>query len=165
MIYINEISKFLIFSFILLMTFKNNNSNNHILQRNKYFPTNESNTINISQNLQNYTENDQKNNALNNSSLSENVTAGNKKIILIDKNDITNNKRILKDVLFINGCNINIIPHPYRYRVLHQMEQLNAGFIESDECFYENLDPLIALNYRVLIFFRCPWTEKIRDTI
>ena len=41
-----------------------------------------------------------------------------------DKND----KRHIKDILFINGC-YKKLPHPYRYRVLHQMEQLNARFL------------------------------------
>ena len=29
--------------------------------------------------------------------------------------------RNIKDVLFINGCNEKFLPHPYRYRVLHQI--------------------------------------------
>jgi hypothetical protein len=45
------------------------------------------------------------------------------------------------------------------------MEQINAGFLESDEYFYEDLNPLIVLNYRVIIFFRCPWTQNIEDAI
>ena len=154
MIYINELSKFLIFSLILFMTFKNKNLNNHILNRNNNFLSNDSNTINNTQNLPNDTRHYNENNVTNNSKLSDNVTVNNNEVIISDKNVITNEKKFLKDVLFINGCNINIIPHPYRYRILHQMEQLNAGFLESDECFYENLDPLLALNYRVLIFFR-----------
>ena len=40
------------------------------------------------------------------------------------------------------------------------MEQLNAGFLESDEYFYLKIDPLIVTNYRIIIFFRCPWTKK-----
>jgi hypothetical protein len=32
---------------------------------------------------------------------------------------------IVRDVLFVNG--VETIPHPYRYRVLHQMEQLRAA--------------------------------------
>ena len=47
---------------------------------------------------------------------------------LIDKRDV-------KDVLFINGCNPNLLPYPYRYRVLHQKELLQVGFIENDEIF------------------------------
>ena len=60
--------------------------------------------------------------------------------------------RRIKDVLFINGCNIKNLPHPYRYRVLHQMEELDAGFLESDVVDYLNLDPMIVRDYRVIIF-------------
>ena len=75
------------------------------------------------------------------------------------------NKKFKKDVLFINGCNPKILNHPYRYRVLHQMEQLEAGFIECDEYFYLNFEPLIIRYYRVIIFFRCPWTKKVEEAI
>ena len=82
-------------------------------------------------------------------------------------NDIKkgDNKRIIKDVLFINGYDSNIVPHPYRYRVIHQMEQLNAGFLESNEIFYLDFEPIIVCNYRVIIFFRCPWTENVDKAI
>jgi len=80
--------------------------------------------------------------------------------------DINDNKKIIiKDVLFINGCNTEIVPHPFRYRVLHQMEQLNANFLESDTYFYLNFEPSIVRNYRVIIFFRCPWNEKVGEAI
>ena len=39
------------------------------------------------------------------------------------------------DVLFINGCDKSV-PHPPRYRVTHQREQLLAFGIESNEVFY-----------------------------
>ena len=74
-------------------------------------------------------------------------------------------KITVKDVLFINGCYTKQVPHPYRYRVLHQMEQLNAGFLESDEIFYLSLEPIFVRNYRIIIFFRCPWTEKVEEAI
>ena len=83
---------------------------------------------------------------------------------IINKN-INKNKRIIKDVLFINGCNNKFLPHPYRYRVVHQMEQLNAAFLESDEFYYLNFEPNIIYNYRVIIFFRCPWTDKVDQAI
>ena len=89
----------------------------------------------------------------------------NNKINYVNNIKKSNNKRIIKDVLFINGCDRNIVPHPYRYRVLHQMEQLNAGFLESDEIFYLDLEPIIVCNYRVIIFFRCPWTENVDKAI
>ena len=75
---------------------------------------------------------------------------------------IINKERIIKDILFINGC---YLPHPYRYRVLHQMEQLDAQFLESNEIFYLKLDPLNVLDYRVIIFYRCPWTKKVGEAI
>ena len=73
--------------------------------------------------------------------------------------------RNIKDVLFINGCDTKAVPHPYRYRVLHQMEQLNACFIESDEYFYLHIEPHLITNYKVIIFFRCPWTKKVGEAI
>jgi len=79
-------------------------------------------------------------------------------------NDIKSVNNV-KDVLFINGCNPSKLPHPYRYRVLHQMEQLNVGFLESDEYFYLNFNPIIVKNYRVIIFFRCPWTKNVEKAI
>ena len=74
-------------------------------------------------------------------------------------------KRIIKDILFINGCDYKIIPHPYRYRVLHQIEQLNSGNLECSELYYLDLNPLIVINFRIIIFYRCPWTQNINDTI
>lgn len=55
-------------------------------------------------------------------------------------NDIKNaNKmRKIKDVLFINGYNNKKIFHPFRYRILHQICQLNTGFLESDAIYYLN---------------------------
>lgn len=74
-------------------------------------------------------------------------------------------KRVIRDVLFVNGCDPNLVPHPYRYRVLHQMEQLNAGYLESEEVFYINLNPVIIRDFRVIIFYRCPWTEQVEKAI
>ena len=42
----------------------------------------------------------------------------------------------------MNAVDSKFHPHSYRYLVLHQKEQLNAGFLESDEFFYKNLDPI-----------------------
>lgn len=66
------------------------------------------------------------------------------------------------DVLFINGC---FLPHPSRYRVTHQREQLLAGGILSDEVFYEDVSLDLIKNYRMFIFFRCPITDTIREFI
>lgn len=62
------------------------------------------------------------------------------------------------DVLFINGCTL---PHPTRYRVTHQREQLKAGNILSNEVFYEELTIELVKNYRTFIFYRCPYTDLI----
>lgn len=66
------------------------------------------------------------------------------------------------DVLFINGC---FLPHPSRYRVDHQREQLFANGINSNTVFYENLSLDLVKHYRVFIFFRCPITEVVRSFI
>ena len=75
------------------------------------------------------------------------------------------NKRIVRDVLFVNGCNPNILPHPFRYRVLHQIEQLNSGFLETYEIYYLNLNPYFISDFKVIIFYRCPWTDNIGKAI
>lgn len=62
------------------------------------------------------------------------------------------------DVLFINGCTL---PHPTRYRVYHQAEQLLMANVTSDVVYYEDLQ-LQLVNYaRVFVFYRCPCTEMI----
>lgn len=69
--------------------------------------------------------------------------------------------KTFKDVLFINGVDYNALPHPPRYRVQHQIEQLKANNIDCDESFYLTLDIIQVRNYRVFIIFRCPYTEEI----
>ena len=165
---INEITKFIIIGIILLNCFKKTNLNKDKSKGNSHFPYNESNLINSSYNLNMNKKNN--NNTIiysNNSKSSINLSIYlNKNFLIRNRNkSIKKNKRIIKDVLFINGCNPKILPHPYRFRVLHQIEQLKAGFLESDKYYYENFDPLIVLNYRVIILFRCPWTEKIEEAI
>lgn len=66
--------------------------------------------------------------------------------------------RTFADVLFINGC---CLPHPSRYRVNHQREQLWAGDISSNEVFYTDLTLEMVRMYRIFIFFRCPYTDLI----
>lgn len=69
-----------------------------------------------------------------------------------------------KDVLFINGCGPEV-PHPARYRVTHQREQLSAANISSSEVFYQDLDLKQVRLYRTFVFFRCPCTETIEQFI
>ena len=84
--------------------------------------------------------------------------------IKLTKNNLLS-KRQVSDILFINGCHHNILPHPHRYLVLNQMEQLNAGFLDSIEIFYLKLNPYIVRDFHVIIFYRCPWTEAVGEAI
>jgi hypothetical protein len=45
------------------------------------------------------------------------------------------------------------------------MEELDAGLLESGVIDYLNLDPIIVRDYRIIIFFRCPWTENVDEAI
>ena len=55
--------------------------------------------------------------------------------------------RVYRDILFISGCNEQL-PHPHRYRVVHQMEQLEAAGIPAGlvrmSCGLEDKEDLIA---------------------
>lgn len=71
-------------------------------------------------------------------------------------------KKNSKDILFINGCTL---PHPSRYRVEHQIEQLNFYGYSCDSIYYEDLTLEMLKYYRGFIFFRCPYTELIEEFI
>lgn len=73
-------------------------------------------------------------------------------------------RHVYRDVLFINGC-APMVPHPPRYRVTHQREQLEACGITTDCVYYEELDPDIVTDFRCFIFFRCPYTDKVGELI
>lgn len=75
-----------------------------------------------------------------------------------------NNKSlpVVRDVLFINGC---YLPHPSRYRVDHQMEQLNSNGLSSDSVFYNAISLNMEKYYRTFVLFRCPITDEIREFI
>lgn len=70
-----------------------------------------------------------------------------------------------KDVLFINGVNYNDLPHPPRYRVKHQIEQLLLNNVECDEIFYTNIDMDLVRMYRVFIVYRCWITPELKAFI
>lgn len=74
----------------------------------------------------------------------------------------TNQTKVFADVLFINGCTL---PHPSRYRVNHQREQLFANNVTNNEIFYEDLTLDLIKYYRCFIFFRCPITSIIEEFI
>lgn len=81
---------------------------------------------------------------------------------LMREKDSGDPSKTFMDVLFINGC---FLPHPSRYRVTHQKEQLFANGVSSNVVFYENLSLDLVKNYRVFIFFRCPITEIVEKFI
>ncbi len=62
------------------------------------------------------------------------------------------------DVLFVNGCTL---PHPYRYRVSHQMEELQMGGMSCAEVSYQDVTEQHALCARMFILFRCPYTDSL----
>ena len=68
------------------------------------------------------------------------------------------------DVLFINGCDYSV-PHPIRYRVDHQIQQLEADGVSCDRVDAWNLTNEMVTTARVFVIFRCPCTEQIRDFI
>ena len=73
--------------------------------------------------------------------------------------------KFYKDVLFINGVNYNDLPHPPRYRVKHQSEQLLLNNVECDEIFYTNIDMDLVRMYRVFIVYRCWITPELKAFI
>lgn len=75
-----------------------------------------------------------------------------------DRKNCNKPDRTFADVLYINGC---FLPHPARYRVTHQREQLLAADISSNEVNYTQLTADLVRMYRVFIFFRCPYTQDI----
>lgn len=68
----------------------------------------------------------------------------------------------LKDVLFINGCGLS---HPYRYRVEHQIEQLEFNGFTCDHVWYEDVKPDMIKYYHAFIVFRCPITDILKQFI
>lgn len=82
-----------------------------------------------------------------------------------EKTQAQSQRIIVYDVLFIYGTSPDILSQVYRYRITHEIEQLNAGYLTTSLYYYENLDPHIVRNFRVIIFSRCPWTEKVDKAI
>ena len=85
-----------------------------------------------------------------------------KKIFKYTKNGMKGDKQKCKDILFINGCTL---PHPSRYRVEHQREQLESNGISTDQIFYEQLTVEKEKYYRGFVFFRCPITDTVKEFI
>ena len=68
------------------------------------------------------------------------------------------------DVLFINGCDYSV-PHPIRYRVDHQAEQLRAAGLSTRVINAWELNEDHARLARVFIVFRCPYADVVGDFI
>lgn len=68
----------------------------------------------------------------------------------------------MKDILFVNGCTL---AHPTRYRVEHQIEQLEACGLSSDVVLYTEVKPEKIKFYRAVVVFRCPITENVKKLI
>lgn len=66
------------------------------------------------------------------------------------------------DILIVNGC---MLPHPQRYRVDHQVEQLLASGIHTDRINDGDLTLEKLKYYRGFIFYRCPITPLIEEFI
>ena len=72
---------------------------------------------------------------------------------------MTGKKKLsVKNILIINGCHIE---HPARYRVSHQLEQLEFNGTSCDKIWYKDLTEELLGRYRGFIFFRCIHTPFI----
>lgn len=68
----------------------------------------------------------------------------------------------MRDILFVNGCTLL---HPERYRVDHQMEQLESCGLSVDKVLYTELKPERLKFYRAIVIFRCPITPEVEKLI
>lgn len=68
------------------------------------------------------------------------------------------------DVLFINGCDY-AVPHPIRYRVDHQIQQLEAAGLSTLRINAWELNLETVCSARNFVIFRCPYTTMVGDFI
>jgi glycosyltransferase involved in cell wall biosynthesis len=68
------------------------------------------------------------------------------------------------DVLLINGCAPEV-PHPTRYRVMHQAEQLESVGVSTAIINAWEITDDMARTARAFIIFRCPYTDEIGSFI
>ncbi|WP_294153900.1 glycosyltransferase [uncultured Selenomonas sp.] len=66
------------------------------------------------------------------------------------------------DVLFINGCPL---PHPYRYRVQHQRDQLLAAGLCNEERWVDDVSAEDLALCRAVIIYRAPWTPALEALV
>ena len=65
----------------------------------------------------------------------------------------------------MSGANEKNAPQCLRYRVLHQVEQLTAAGLAVTWIPYEQCTHYSTLDCRMVVFYRCPFTEGIGDAI
>ena len=75
---------------------------------------------------------------------------------------IYKDKKAYGDILFINGCTL---PHPQRYRVDHQIEQLLASGLYTERINDGDLTLDKLKYYRGFIFYRCPISPNVAEFI
>ncbi len=68
------------------------------------------------------------------------------------------------DVLFINGCAFSV-PHPIRYRVDHQAEQLESAGVSTRIVNAWELSEDHVRIARTFVIFRCPYTDAVGSFI
>lgn len=88
--------------------------------------------------------------------------AGNIEGRRIRRQDIRTARKKRGMVLFINGC---CVEHPTRYRVFHQMEQLEEAGISCAKVYFEDIELEMEDNYQLFIFYRCECTEDVKAFI
>lgn len=86
----------------------------------------------------------------------------NKSKSYIKRKIVKDDKNVYRDILFISGCSL---PHPQRYRVDHQIEQLEALGLHCAGTSYDKLNQDDIKYYRAFIFFRCPITDEVKKFI
>lgn len=77
---------------------------------------------------------------------------------------IPNVASAMVDVCFINGCDYSV-PHPIRYRVTHQREQLESYGVSTSEIFYTEVREDDARTANMFIVFRCPHLDNVEKCI
>lgn len=82
----------------------------------------------------------------------------------MDRNSSYKNNNPFYDVIFINGCD-HSVPHPIRYRVDHQMEQLKAAGLACLKVEGSELSLSHLRQARTFVIFRFPYTDFIGEFI
>jgi|GEM_PF-500367 len=69
------------------------------------------------------------------------------------------------DVLFVNGVYRLFAPHPPRFRIDHQIEQLNAMGLTAQSVYTDDLTVDMVAQARLFVLYRCPVTPTLREFI